>query len=920
MFEYTVSDEHGGADTGTVTITIVGLNDAPTANDDTLAIGEDAVLSATASESVLANDRDPEGEPLSVTPFEGTSALGARVTMAADGSYAYDPTVSAAVQALSEGETRTDSFAYDLTDGGGGTDRATVTITVQGANDAPDASDVSFRTFKGSVLRVDGARAVLLNDSDPDGSDVLTLAAVEGGVANVGSEVVLSSGALLTMNADGTFSYDPNGRFDGLGGDDTATDAFYLHGIRRRGLDRCGHGVPDHHRVQGTGGGSFDRDLTVWNSAGDVDRVASHVDPEDGATRFGATDGPGMAILEADGASVSEIETALGLASGALPDDTDRTGPVNGAATWTGVFVKTGDRISFDWNFDASETVADTGPNDFAAFTVSNGIVSKVFKLSDAREIGDAGASGWRTFSYDPTLDFNVDTAGQTLTLGFAVVNDQNAGNPSRLLVDNVRIAWELSAPVNDVFTVNADIPLPADPARALVANDRDASDSGTLSVSAVNPTELDDGSANVGAPVTLASGAVLTVNADGTFALDPSGAVDLRSLGAGEIFIDGFTYAIADGNDRSGLGTAAVRITFVGVNDAPVANNDGAFTDEHSVVRIAVERLLANDTDPDGGDTLTITAVDDGAAAGRATLGDDGFILYDPSGRFADLAPGEEAVDTLRYTVEDGHGGSSTATVSIAVIGQADPPAPLGQIVTSFEDVAAGGWDLEWDRIKPFGSEPVSIVAGYTETDGAGGAFKPTSGGRMAVLEASGSFEDPVTSVGGFLGVPALPTDRDGTRAADGSAMKTTITVAAGDEISFDWMFDARDQSVGGGEVFNDYAILTVSGPDGQQVFKLSDVRQTGDFGASGWRTSRYVAAGDGDLTLGFAVMNDAVSHGPGDSRNSRLLVDNVRLDREFGDGATSDWTAGPPTRSRRGCGRRRLAMIPMTPRRTRR
>jgi VCBS repeat-containing protein len=111
--------------------------------------------------------------------------------MAEDGSYSYDPTVSPAIQALSDGETLTDSFVYDLNDGDGGVDSGAVTITVEGANDAPEASDISFRTFKESTLQVDAARGVLLNDTDLDGGDVPRLTAVNGEAANVGSEVVL---------------------------------------------------------------------------------------------------------------------------------------------------------------------------------------------------------------------------------------------------------------------------------------------------------------------------------------------------------------------------------------------------------------------------------------------------------------------------------------------------------------------------------------------------------------------------------------------------------------------------------------------------------------------------------------------------------------------------------------------------------
>src|SRR5262249_28586975 len=56
---------------------------------------------------------------------------------------------------------------------------------------------------------------VLGNDSDPDG-DSITVTQVNGSAANVGTQIVLASGALLTVNADGTYTYDPNHAFDWL--------------------------------------------------------------------------------------------------------------------------------------------------------------------------------------------------------------------------------------------------------------------------------------------------------------------------------------------------------------------------------------------------------------------------------------------------------------------------------------------------------------------------------------------------------------------------------------------------------------------------------------------------------------------------------------------------------------------------------
>ncbi|MEH2369687.1 Ig-like domain-containing protein, partial [Nostoc sp.] len=67
---------------------------------------------------------------------------------------------------------------------------------------------------------------VLTNDTDPDAGDILTVAAVNGVAANVGNQITLTSGALLTLNANGTYTYNPNAQFESLGAGATASDSF----------------------------------------------------------------------------------------------------------------------------------------------------------------------------------------------------------------------------------------------------------------------------------------------------------------------------------------------------------------------------------------------------------------------------------------------------------------------------------------------------------------------------------------------------------------------------------------------------------------------------------------------------------------------------------------------------------------------
>lgn len=97
---------------------------------------------------------------------------------------------------------------------------ATVTITIQHV--ALTAVDDYISTDQLTPV----SDNVLTNDTDPTGGG-LTVTTVNGSAANVGSTIQLVSGALLTVYANGAYTYDPNGAFgylDGTGG--TAADSF----------------------------------------------------------------------------------------------------------------------------------------------------------------------------------------------------------------------------------------------------------------------------------------------------------------------------------------------------------------------------------------------------------------------------------------------------------------------------------------------------------------------------------------------------------------------------------------------------------------------------------------------------------------------------------------------------------------------
>jgi len=106
---YTVSDGNGGTNSGLITIAVT--NRPPVANNDTAS----SALGVPVTVPVLANDSDPDGDPLtivSVSPTNGTAVISGT-------NVVFTPTTNL-----------TGTVSYTITDGFGGTNSALVTISV----------------------------------------------------------------------------------------------------------------------------------------------------------------------------------------------------------------------------------------------------------------------------------------------------------------------------------------------------------------------------------------------------------------------------------------------------------------------------------------------------------------------------------------------------------------------------------------------------------------------------------------------------------------------------------------------------------------------------------------------------------------------------------------------------------------------
>jgi large repetitive protein len=190
-FTYAVSDGQATSNVATITIVVESRNDAPVATDDPFVIREGRTLTVT-SATLLANDSDPEGDPINVIGFGGA----VHGTVSFDGTqFVYTPVA---------GFSGEDAFTYRISDGIDSASAA-VKITVVD-NQAPVAMDDSYVIREGRTLTVTSA-TLLADDSDPEG-DLISITGF-GGASNG------------TVSFDGTqFLYTPNA---GFSGEDTFT-------------------------------------------------------------------------------------------------------------------------------------------------------------------------------------------------------------------------------------------------------------------------------------------------------------------------------------------------------------------------------------------------------------------------------------------------------------------------------------------------------------------------------------------------------------------------------------------------------------------------------------------------------------------------------------------------------------------------
>lgn len=705
----------------------------------TVVVAEDDTVTTAANLPITvdltANDYNLAGASMTLTQIQGqavtqgqtiTLTSGVQVTVGSGGQVTITGNGTSAAH---------DTFTYQVSNGLGGVATATVDVNVTAPNTNPpvahnDAEAVlADATLSDNVLVDNGSGA----DTDPNG-DALTVVQVNLTEFTAGSPVTLPSGALLTMNANGTYVYDPNGQFDGLADGATTTDSFT-------------YTITDGH------GGNSTATVTVT-----VTGVASNHAPVagDDSVTVGEDDAALLVGIrsndsDADGNPLTLVpDSTTGSAGGAISQDENGNLVFIPGSAFNDLAAGQTRTTSFTYTL-----WDDQGASDTATVTVTvQGANDAPVAVDDSYDVGEDG--GWSlgspllndsdpdsshlyfslngysgsnggSFSMDdggnlifiPGSSFDDLQVGQSRETQFSYTayDDQGAGSAA---VITIRVHGVNDAPVGaaDSYSVYED---------------------GTVVLGSpgVNDTDVDGGTISVDI---TASGAG---DNGGSFSFDDAGNLvfapgsDFNDLGEGESRLTSFTYTLFDG--QGGTAQTTVTVQVLGLNDAPVAVEDRF--DAHEDVPMMIGSLLANDTDADGDDMYLLLNSAAGTGGGQFVVDDGGALYFIPAGDFDTLQEGDSLETDYVYTVYDDFGGTSQGLLTLTVhgvndnpVGWADQYEAYAGNITSLGDPLANDTDVEGDSL--------SIDRNGVWVGSHGGVFSVDDSGSV-IFDPAGAFDD---------------------------------------------------------------------------------------------------------------------------------------------------------------------------------
>ncbi|WP_377827446.1 VCBS domain-containing protein [Bradyrhizobium lupini] len=839
VFSYTNSDNHGGSSSSSLTIKITGSNDGPTITSGVQSgtVVEDAPATPDPSDSLNAvgtisfNDVDlSDGHTATFAAAPGNStALGtfsldpvSEAANAANGTVQWHYALNnAAAQYLAQGQSVTESYVVTVNDGHGGTVTQTVTVTINGTNDAPT---ITSGVQSGTVVEdapatpdpsdsLNAAGTISFNDVDLGDGHTATFAAAPGNSTALGT-FSLDPVSEAANAANGTVQWHyalNNAAAQYLAQGQSVTESYVV-------TVNDGHGGTVTQIVTVTIDGTNDAAIISGTSSGTV------VEAGGVANAIGGTPTVSGTLTDSDVDNAANTFTVA--AAGSATDHGYGTYEMTAAGTWTYTLnnssgaveaLNVGDHLTDTFTVTTVDgtqqivTVTIDGTNDAAIISgTSSGTVVEAGGVANAIG-GTPTVSGTLT---DSDVDnaantFTVAAAGSATDHGYGTYEMTAAGtwtytlNNSSGAVEALNVGDHLT----DTFTVTT-----VDGTQQIVTVTIDGTNdaaiiSGTSSgtvveaggvanaiggTPTVSGTLTDSDVDNAANTFTVAAAGSATDHGYGTYEMtaagtwtytlnNSSGAVE--ALNVGDHLTDTFTVTTVDGTQQ------IVTVTIDGTNDAAIISG----TSSGTVVEAGGVANAIGGT-PTVSGTLTDSDVDNAAntftvaAAGSAT--DHGYGTYEmtaagtwtytlnnSSGAVEALNVGDHLTDTFTVTTVDGtqqivtvtiDGTNDAAIISGTSSGTVVEAGGVANAIGGTPTVSGTLTDSDVDNA----ANTFTVAAAGSATDHGYGTYEMTAAGTWTYTLNNSSGAVEALNVGDHL------TDTFTVTTVDGTQQIVTVTI----------------------------------------------------------------------------------------------------------------------------------------------
>jgi surface adhesion protein len=677
-FSYTVTDGHGGFDTTTVTVNVVGVNDAPVATNVAQSVAEDATTPNNAGQ-LTATDVDA-GDALTYAVTGTTSATSGAITGKAPTGFVLDAntgkwtidTSSSVYQKLGVGQSITFDVAFTATDKAGAVSNpGHLTLTVTGTNDAPVATN-SVQSVAEDASAPGNAGQLVATDIDT--GDKLTYA-VTGTTTSASGATTgnVPTGFVLDANT-GKWTIDTSSSvYQKLGvGQSITFDVAFTATDKAGAVSNPGHlsltvtGTNDAPVAQAsTGTGVEDTTTTGQLQATDVDSndVLTYTVNDSAKPAGFSVDASGKWTLDASNPAYQHLAAGETTTLTVPFTVTDKSGM---SSTSNLTIVVTGTNDAPVATPDIPSTVVGTLQGNYYGYNDS-GSNKDGPNLATIKQALDFIASHKADATFDAkTINYGGsfgDNLGQTGNLDTFLGTDKNSlvytnGNAQTTTTDAI---VELAGKVT-MAAGNYSLKVTADDGYIVLIDGKQ--------IAAVDANQ---------------SAATNVTN----FSIATDGPHDIQI-----VYWDqgGYAQLKVEVAAVSGNGTVGAYSVLGTSNTATLAHYTLTTLEDQPLV-IKATTLLTNDTDVDG-DKLSISSLQGHDPKVASAVYDAsgtkivGSVIMDATSNVI-FTPAKDVNGEVKfsYTVTDGHGGFDTTTVTVNVVAVNDAPVATNVAQSVAED-----------------------------------------------------------------------------------------------------------------------------------------------------------------------------------------------------------------------------------------